>query len=167
MVISGPKDLYQLMNELRKPSPTHSSHHLSLAVSSHSPSKALRDDGPEGVEVHSSRPALVRLVDHLLQLLIRNHMVPNVVGDAPQVLGRDEVGPIRSKRLSEPLPNLLLRWPLKQLVEHDLDERVETHLPRALSLIHISEPTRLLSISYAVFCLKKKKNKIKYNIDLL
>eukprot|EP00658_Telonema_sp_P-2_P029421 TRINITY_DN22386_c0_g1_i4.p1 TRINITY_DN22386_c0_g1~~TRINITY_DN22386_c0_g1_i4.p1 ORF type:complete len:142 (+),score=21.79 TRINITY_DN22386_c0_g1_i4:124-549(+) len=27
---------------------------------------------------------------------------------------------------------------------------------RQLSLIHISEPTRLLSISYAVFCLKKK-----------
>ena len=27
-----------------------------------------------------------------------------------------------------------------------------------LSLIHISEPTRLLSISYAVFCLKKKKS---------
>ena len=29
--------------------------------------------------------------------------------------------------------------------------------PDTLSLIHISEPTRLLSISYAVFCLKKKK----------
>src|SRR5678815_251153 len=29
--------------------------------------------------------------------------------------------------------------------------------PVTLSLIHISEPTRLLSISYAVFCLKKKK----------
>ena len=28
--------------------------------------------------------------------------------------------------------------------------------PLLLSLIHISEPTRLLSISYAVFCLKKK-----------
>src|SRR5660397_192642 len=28
-----------------------------------------------------------------------------------------------------------------------------------LSLIHISEPTRLRRISYAVFCLKKKKNK--------
>src|SRR5678816_4679123 len=27
---------------------------------------------------------------------------------------------------------------------------------KGLSLIHISEPTRLLSISYAVFCLKKK-----------
>src|SRR5678816_2646626 len=31
-----------------------------------------------------------------------------------------------------------------------------------LSLIHISEPTRLLSISYAVFCLKKKKYKYIY-----
>eukprot|EP00658_Telonema_sp_P-2_P025383 TRINITY_DN2021_c0_g1_i4.p1 TRINITY_DN2021_c0_g1~~TRINITY_DN2021_c0_g1_i4.p1 ORF type:complete len:156 (-),score=52.08 TRINITY_DN2021_c0_g1_i4:88-555(-) len=34
-----------------------------------------------------------------------------------------------------------------------------------LSLIHISEPTRLLSISYAVFCLKKKKKKHKITID--
>src|SRR5678816_3555893 len=39
-----------------------------------------------------------------------------------------------------------------------------------LSLIHISEPTRLLSISYAVFCLKKKKkkknkHKILYDIE--
>ena len=34
--------------------------------------------------------------------------------------------------------------------------------PLSLSLIHISEPTRLLSNSYAVFCLKKKnKNLIK------
>ena len=29
-------------------------------------------------------------------------------------------------------------------------------LDQILSLIHISEPTRLLRISYAVFCLKKK-----------
>ena len=34
--------------------------------------------------------------------------------------------------------------------------RPKKHL--TLSLIHISEPTRLLSISYAVFCLKKKKH---------
>src|SRR5665648_1099834 len=33
-----------------------------------------------------------------------------------------------------------------------------------LSLIHISEPTRLGMISYAVFCLKKKKNKNKKEI---
>ena len=31
------------------------------------------------------------------------------------------------------------------------------HPPYNLSLIHISEPTRLRRISYAVFCLKKKK----------
>src|SRR5450756_3036131 len=31
--------------------------------------------------------------------------------------------------------------------------------PLDLSLIHISEPTRLGMISYAVFCLKKKKKK--------
>eukprot|EP00658_Telonema_sp_P-2_P083570 TRINITY_DN9094_c0_g1_i1.p1 TRINITY_DN9094_c0_g1~~TRINITY_DN9094_c0_g1_i1.p1 ORF type:complete len:167 (+),score=26.40 TRINITY_DN9094_c0_g1_i1:128-628(+) len=34
-----------------------------------------------------------------------------------------------------------------------------------LSLIHISEPTRLLSISYAVFCLKKKKIKSKKQMN--
>src|SRR5678816_4670728 len=41
-----------------------------------------------------------------------------------------------------------------QRYEHTHTDRLELiHL----SLIHISEPTRLLSISYAVFCLKKKK----------
>ena len=33
----------------------------------------------------------------------------------------------------------------------------ETPLPQRLYLIHISEPTRLRRISYADFCLKKKK----------
>ncbi len=33
--------------------------------------------------------------------------------------------------------------------------------PVVLSLIHISEPTRRTPISYAVFCLKKKKNATK------
>src|SRR5678816_2756601 len=37
-------------------------------------------------------------------------------------------------------------WHLRDIVER---QKVS-----ALSLIHISEPTRLLSISYAVFCLK-------------
>ena len=36
-------------------------------------------------------------------------------------------------------------------------ETMKTVVGTDLSLIHISEPTRLLSISYAVFCLKKKK----------
>eukprot|EP00658_Telonema_sp_P-2_P054560 TRINITY_DN43404_c0_g1_i1.p1 TRINITY_DN43404_c0_g1~~TRINITY_DN43404_c0_g1_i1.p1 ORF type:complete len:198 (-),score=78.65 TRINITY_DN43404_c0_g1_i1:55-648(-) len=37
------------------------------------------------------------------------------------------------------------------------DDKVLHYMYQMLSLIHISEPTRLLSISYAVFCLKKKK----------
>ena len=36
---------------------------------------------------------------------------------------------------------------------------------KGLSLIHISEPTRRTPISYAVFCLKKKKNKKSKLID--
>src|SRR5665648_399071 len=38
---------------------------------------------------------------------------------------------------------------------------IQDRLVRTLSLIHISEPTRLGMISYAVFCLKKKKKKRK------
>src|SRR5678816_947056 len=44
-------------------------------------------------------------------------------------------------------------------VKKGINERINESMLR-LSLIHISEPTRLLSISYAVFCLKKKKNKL-------
>ena len=53
---------------------------------------------------------------------------------------------------------------LEQIIEK---ERPDALLPNLggqsglLSLIHISEPTRLGMISYAVFCLKKKKNKTK------
>src|SRR5665647_3802354 len=35
----------------------------------------------------------------------------------------------------------------------------QVEVSRTLSLIHISEPTRRTPISYAVFCLKKKKKK--------
>src|SRR5665648_598625 len=41
----------------------------------------------------------------------------------------------------------------KRLMQKPDDEDIE------ISLIHISEPTRLGMISYAVFCLKKKKKK--------
>eukprot|EP00658_Telonema_sp_P-2_P068802 TRINITY_DN57783_c0_g1_i1.p2 TRINITY_DN57783_c0_g1~~TRINITY_DN57783_c0_g1_i1.p2 ORF type:complete len:112 (+),score=35.31 TRINITY_DN57783_c0_g1_i1:212-547(+) len=39
-----------------------------------------------------------------------------------------------------------------------VETNMTSYLKQNLSLIHISEPTRLLSISYAVFCLKKKKH---------
>ena len=47
--------------------------------------------------------------------------------------------------------------PKKQQGETNPDELVGMLEQVNLSLIHISEPTRPLYISYAVFCLKKKK----------
>ena len=48
-------------------------------------------------------------------------------------------------------------------IERGLNEKIivcDPHtLDEFLSLIHISEPTRQAEISYAVFCLKKKKKK--------
>src|SRR5450756_2744936 len=41
------------------------------------------------------------------------------------------------------------------------NEKLVRRVAMQLSLIHISEPTRLGMISYAVFCLKKKKKKNK------
>eukprot|EP00658_Telonema_sp_P-2_P019581 TRINITY_DN17729_c0_g1_i1.p2 TRINITY_DN17729_c0_g1~~TRINITY_DN17729_c0_g1_i1.p2 ORF type:complete len:335 (-),score=124.46 TRINITY_DN17729_c0_g1_i1:96-1100(-) len=48
---------------------------------------------------------------------------------------------------------------LKEKYKVDKLKSAMDRIVLALSLIHISEPTRLLSISYAVFCLKKKKKK--------
>ena len=47
------------------------------------------------------------------------------------------------------------------MVEVRKDSLFYFHSGGGLSLIHISEPTRRTPISYAVFCLKKKKNKKK------
>src|SRR5450756_2704370 len=56
------------------------------------------------------------------------------------------------------LGRLKLSTPLDECIP-DLFARGALCLPISLnlSLIHISEPTRLGMISYAVFCLKKKK----------
>src|SRR5450756_1519995 len=61
-------------------------------------------------------------------LRVRSPLVRRLLEFGPTVIGRDGA------------------WLLPVLVRQGLD----------LSLIHISEPTRLGMISYAVFCLKKK-----------
>src|SRR5678815_5496565 len=54
-------------------------------------------------------------------------------------------------------PHVAIEVRLEHMGLVDRGVRVVLHrVVRHLSLIHISEPTRLLSISYAVFCLKKK-----------
>ena len=62
-----------------------------------------------------------------------------------------------------------VRWQFDLRRHHFLNEDIRLrlfynyqvrHMVYILSLIHISEPTRQAEISYAVFCLKKKKKKI-------
>ena len=63
--------------------------------------------------------------------------------------------------------SLAIQWELRRVgvaeippartIERVLARAGVSRPRRRLSLIHISEPTRLLSTSYAVFCLKKKK----------
>src|SRR5678816_4813194 len=56
-------------------------------------------------------------------------------------------------------PILMIHLISSYTYQRHLHLHLYTHTLYLLSLIHISEPTRLLSISYAVFCLKKKKKK--------
>ena len=61
------------------------------------------------------------------------------------------------------------KFDLKELKEASTIEVEGTVRAEHLSLIHISEPTRQAEISYAVFCLKKKKqhkNKKKNNKNI-
>nr|CUV48256.1 protein of unknown function [Ralstonia solanacearum] len=57
---------------------------------------------------------------------------------------------------------LYAMWALtKASARHGAEKSYHNDTVMCLSLIHISEPTRLGMISYAVFCLKKKKKKKK------
>src|SRR5678816_3468064 len=71
-------------------------------------------------------------------------------------------------RLRRPHPEILSRSARieSEILRREAILEVKEGAELKLSLIHISEPTRLLSISYAVFCLKKKKkNKQKNTIS--
>ena len=69
--------------------------------------------------------------------------------DRIQILGNTEIHFMEKLSTSE--------------LQHRLEAMFAFEIPAfvlsRLSLIHISEPTRLLSSSYAVFCLKKKTTK--------
>ena len=90
------------------------------------------------------------------------------VGHAMNKISKDII--VRSKSMSGFYAPFIPGWdthglPIEQVLAKQGVKRKE--LDRAeylLSLIHISEPTRLGMISYAVFCLKKKK-KIDNMID--
>src|SRR5674536_309954 len=62
-------------------------------------------------------------------------------------------------QLEDPVDDLLRGLPGDRAAAAGAVRPAGPGVEQPLSLIHISEPTRLLSISYAVFCLKKKKKK--------
>jgi len=66
----------------------------------------------------------------------------------------NEFGPQEFTKIKRQYPEL------KTLVISDDNDKARIQAVIKLSLIHISEPTRLRRISYAVFCLKKKNKKI-------
>ncbi len=57
-------------------------------------------------------------------------------------------------------------WTMTDVEARKRGEQTGLDTPVVLSLIHISEPTRQEAISYAVFCLKKKKKKIEYTCSV-
>src|SRR5450756_2898813 len=85
------------------------------------------------------------------------HHMPTI--DRPRHIQRSTKSSFRS---SDPMPWFSLRSCLQLLeTSHKVSRpgsSARWHIAgHCLSLIHISEPTRLGMISYAVFCLKKKK----------
>src|SRR5678815_1977800 len=116
-------------------------------------------DSPESYDVH----ALIGFVSEIkagrpeLAVPIYSHLTYDILPDQFQVVRQPDVLIVEGlnilqagDRAARPSQHLFASdfFDFTIYVDADVQD---------LSLIHISEPTRLLSISYAVFCLKKKK----------
>src|SRR5678810_1374453 len=103
----------------------------------------LRDDEPElGGEEHNRTASSVR-------------DIASRIPESLSAIGRD------ISRTIEKAISAKDDYVVAVKISPEAQEKLEA-LVQALSLIHISEPTRQAEISYAVFCLKKKKkNKTK------
>src|SRR5678816_1655702 len=74
-------------------------------------------------------------------------------GFPPAMKVDGKMTPVSQQALNAQHTSMLCRAVMNDKQAAEFEAKKECNL----SLIHISEPTRLLSISYAVFCLKKKK----------
>ena len=88
----------------------------------------------------------------------------NTQDKAADIHASEETWKVAAKMLSDDSYDLVILDELtymigyKYLDRHMIIEAISNRpVEQSLSLIHISEPTRLGMISYAVFCLKKKK----------
>src|SRR5450756_2268799 len=92
----------------------------------------------------SAESYLRRALEALLDL--GRHILAKGIGQGPAEYKEVAIALAREQVLDESQGELLVRL-----------AGYRNRLVHFLSLIHISEPTRLGMISYAVFCLKKKK----------
>eukprot|EP00658_Telonema_sp_P-2_P036813 TRINITY_DN26554_c0_g1_i1.p1 TRINITY_DN26554_c0_g1~~TRINITY_DN26554_c0_g1_i1.p1 ORF type:complete len:339 (+),score=70.86 TRINITY_DN26554_c0_g1_i1:119-1135(+) len=114
----------------------------------------IRDPNPH----HQSVPQIHEPVvesDNLAQVKAELEQVTQDRDRLQQLVYDLSVSP--SSASHSPLSSLQIRAILEQHMRSQSTSPNSPPHPPPLSLIHISEPTRLLSISYAVFCLKKKK----------
>src|SRR5450759_5843829 len=85
------------------------------------------------------------------------HTAPELTEAANRMLRDMDYPPVAPELLMSYIGNGI-SWLVKRALTGDMHATPDAAL-YDLSLIHISEPTRLGMISYAVFCLKKKKKK--------
>src|SRR5674536_62367 len=132
-----------------------------------------RGDGLVWVDIPSCDSAAVRVLSDVfgfhpmaVQDCVERNRVPKVhayadhvfvVLHAPERGDRGHVHYIELDQFVGPHYLVTVHGPVNPAVKPTVALR-ETRAVLSLSLIHISEPTRLLSISYAVFCLKKNTN---------
>ena len=90
------------------------------------------------------------------------NIVPDLPNPLPPQLNPQTMEPIGPEDLAPLFPMGLILQEVSDQNYIDIPEpvlelyKIYRPSPMYLSLIHISEPTRPLYISYAVFCLKKK-----------
>src|SRR5674536_275458 len=116
-------------------------------------------------EEHGFRDFKISVKHHDPVVMVRAYELLSERGDWPLHLGVTEAGlALQGTIKSATAFGALLSQGIGDTIRVSLSappvEEVKVGiqiLQSLLSLIHISEPTRLLSISYAVFCLKKKK----------
>eukprot|EP00658_Telonema_sp_P-2_P035448 TRINITY_DN2577_c0_g1_i3.p1 TRINITY_DN2577_c0_g1~~TRINITY_DN2577_c0_g1_i3.p1 ORF type:complete len:138 (+),score=35.52 TRINITY_DN2577_c0_g1_i3:37-450(+) len=111
------------------------------------------DEGGEANDGHGQLDASVNMMDLEDEGYILSHLETHCDANTWATMTMGIVSMTsRSKNVKILLAARKLRGTNSQPEpQHEIQEALD------LSLIHISEPTRLLSISYAVFCLKKKK----------
>ena len=125
-------------------------------------SRSLREEGIE-VSLINSNPATIMtdevVADHI-------YLLPLEVDSLRKILEERKIDAVLPTMGGQTALNLCIEADSQGLWEEynveiigvDIDA-INITEDRELSLIHISEPTRRRGISYAVFCLKKKKRK--------